>query len=38
MAIEARGCLDTVMAEYTDVKSALDKANTEEDATETVED
>ena len=37
MAIEARGCLDTVMAEYTEVKSALDKVNTEEDGLETEE-
>ena len=31
------GCLDNLMAEYSEVKSAMDKVNTEEDALETVE-
>ena len=31
------GCLDNLMLEYSDVKSAMDKVNTEDDALETVE-
>ena len=33
----ADGCLDKLMAEYSEVKSAMDKVNTEDDAPETVE-